>query len=355
MCYRVAMALEADSLEPTIPSTTGIPSSKIQKWVDKDKYKPSHNGGPNRYQPVLFATKKALENNNSSSDDVKDLYGESKDNHDSITYTLQSMKWGLIPSWTKTKSDFATTLKTANCRDDVLSDPQGSSLWNSVKHRHRCIVFAEGFYEWKKSNKDRIPYFIRRKDGQLIMFAGLYDRAKLNDEPEPLFSYTIITTSPNKLVSAIHDRMPVILEKEDIETWMDPNSNFNETKSKLVTRPIPAEKLEMYQVDSYVNKEGNDGEKCRVSIDEIRKTKGLDGFFAKMQSSNAPSTPIKSSIDKVEEKKRPIEESDDPVQTPSSPKRPRLQSSSPTLKQSPSKPGTQSITSFFKPVPKKSQ
>ncbi|KAL4725085.1 hypothetical protein ACLX1H_007231 [Fusarium chlamydosporum] len=91
----------------------------------------------------------------------------------STSYRLQSMKWGLIPSWAKRNPDYDSTLKTINCRDDSLSSPGG--LWASMKARKRCIVIAEGFYEWLKSGKDKLPYYVKRKDGRLMCFAGLWD------------------------------------------------------------------------------------------------------------------------------------------------------------------------------------
>jgi putative SOS response-associated peptidase YedK len=91
-------------------------------------------------------------------------------------YKLQAMKWGLIPSWTKRNPDYGSMLKTINCRDDSLLENRG--LWNVVKRRKRCIVLCQGFYEWLKKGKDKIPHFIKRKDGLLMCMAGLWDCAK---------------------------------------------------------------------------------------------------------------------------------------------------------------------------------
>lgn len=85
---------------------------------------------------------------------------------------------GLIPSWTKRNPDYGSMMKTINCRDDSLVENRG--LWNSMKHRKRCIIVAQGFYEWLKKNngKEKIPHFVKRKDGQLMCFAGLWDCVK---------------------------------------------------------------------------------------------------------------------------------------------------------------------------------
>lgn len=88
-------------------------------------------------------------------------------------YKLQSMKWGLIPFWTKRNPDYGAVMKTINCRDDSLA--QAGGMWSSMKGRKRCIVVAQGFYEWLKSGKDKMPHFVKRKDGRLMCFAGLWD------------------------------------------------------------------------------------------------------------------------------------------------------------------------------------
>ena len=93
---------------------------------------------------------------------------------DDIKYRLQSMKWGLIPFWTKRNPDYASMMRTINCRDDSLSTPGG--MWATMKARKRCIVIAEGFYEWLRVGpKERVPHYIKRKDGQLLLLAGLWD------------------------------------------------------------------------------------------------------------------------------------------------------------------------------------
>lgn len=91
-----------------------------------------------------------------------------------VKYKLQSMKWGLIPFWTKRNPDYASMMRTINCREDSLSTPGG--MWTTMKARKRCIVIAQGFFEWLKTGpKDKLPHFVKRKDGRLMCFAGLWD------------------------------------------------------------------------------------------------------------------------------------------------------------------------------------
>lgn len=92
-----------------------------------------------------------------------------------VGYKLQSMKWGLVPFWTKRNPDYGSVMKTINCRDDSLA--QGGGMWSSMKARKRCVVVAQGFYEWLKKDggRERLPHYVRRKDGRLMCFAGLWD------------------------------------------------------------------------------------------------------------------------------------------------------------------------------------
>lgn len=90
-----------------------------------------------------------------------------------VRYKLQSMKWGLIPFWTKRNPDYGSMMKTINCRDDSLRENKG--MWNTMKQKKRCVVVAQGFYEWLKKGKEKVPHYVKRKDGQLMCFAGLWD------------------------------------------------------------------------------------------------------------------------------------------------------------------------------------
>jgi putative SOS response-associated peptidase YedK len=98
-----------------------------------------------------------------------------EDGAEETCYKLQAMKWGLVPSWTKRNPGYSSLMRTINCRDDSLAENRG--MWINMKKRKRCIVLCNGFYEWLKKNngKERIPHYIKRKDGQLMCFAGLWD------------------------------------------------------------------------------------------------------------------------------------------------------------------------------------
>lgn len=101
---------------------------------------------------------------------------------DCSSYKLQSMKWGLIPFWTKRNPDYGSIMRSINCRDDSLSTPGG--MWATMKARKRCIVIAQGFFEWLKVGpKEKQPHYIKRKDGELLCFAGLWDCVQFQGKP----------------------------------------------------------------------------------------------------------------------------------------------------------------------------
>lgn len=167
-----------------------------------------------------------------------------------------------------------------NCRDDSLIENRG--MWTSMKKTKRCVVITEGFYEWKKINggKDKIPHFIRRKDGQLLLMAGLWDSVRYEDSTETLYTYTIITTSPNKAMSPIHDRMPAILENgsDEITKWLDPARNTWTRELQALLRPFTGE-LDIYPVTKDVGKVGNNSPSFIIPLDSKENKSNIQNFF----------------------------------------------------------------------------
>ncbi|CAI6313509.1 unnamed protein product [Periconia digitata] len=200
------------------------------------------------------------------------------------TYKLQTMKWGLIPFWTKRNPDFGSMIKTINCRDDSLYEDRG--MWTSMKKKKRCIVVAQGFYEWLKKNngKDKLPHFTKRKDGQLMCFAGLWDCVQYEDSEEKLYTYTIITTSSNKQLQFLHDRMPVILENgsDAIKAWLDPNRTEWSRDLQSLLKPFEGE-LECYPVSKDVGKVGNNSPSFVVPINSAANKNNIANFFGTQQ------------------------------------------------------------------------
>ncbi|MCX6268808.1 MAG: SOS response-associated peptidase [Bacteroidetes bacterium] len=170
--------------------------------------------------------------------------------------TLKFFRWGLIPSWSK---DPAGGSKLINARAETLAEKP--SFKNAFRNR-RCLVPATGFYEWKRDHHKDIarnisrPFHIGMKNGDPFCFAGLWDRW-VSGEGEIMHSFTIITTSPNKLMEPIHDRMPVILHREDEQRWI--SSQMESSSLADLLKPYPAEMMEAWPVSTLVNSPKNDG------------------------------------------------------------------------------------------------
>lgn len=161
---------------------------------------------------------------------------------------LEMLHWGLIPSWA---DDPAIGNRMINARaETVATKPSYRSAFKS----RRCLILADGFYEWKKTSDGKQPYHIRMEDGSPFAFAGLWESWHNDRE---IRSSTIITTDPNELLGEIHNRMPVILHPEDYEMWLDPDFNEKEPLTTLL-KPYPASGMEAYPVSRYVNKPSND-------------------------------------------------------------------------------------------------
>src|SRR5207302_624705 len=128
------------------------------------------------------------------------------------------LHWGLIPSWA---DDPKIGSRMINARAETLNEKP--SFRNAFKSR-RCLILADGFYEWRKVGKKRLPQFISMADNQPFAFAGLWETWRGNGGP-PLESCTIITTAANELTRTLHDRMPAILDQHDAETWLSPTAD----------------------------------------------------------------------------------------------------------------------------------
>ena len=160
---------------------------------------------------------------------------------------LEMFHWGLIPSWAK---DPAIGNKMINARAETVSEKP--SFRKAFKVR-RCLIVADGFYEWQKSDNGKQPYYIRMQDDSPFAFAGLWESWNNGEE---IRSCTIITTNANDLMDEIHHRMPVILPPEDYGIWLDPDFDEKEPLTTLL-KPYPAEAMEAYPVSRRVNKPSN--------------------------------------------------------------------------------------------------
>ncbi|WP_102346449.1 SOS response-associated peptidase [Bacillus sp. Marseille-P3661] len=164
------------------------------------------------------------------------------------------LKWGLVPSWSK---DPSVGYKMINARAETLE--QKVSFRKLLRQR-RCIIVADGFYEWKKdSNGEKQPFRMTLTNNNPIAFAGLWDRSLINDIEYT--TCTIITTSSNPLMKPIHDRMPVILSEDATAKWLD-RRNQDPIELKKLLVPFDANEMKAYKVSSIVNTPKNNNIEC---------------------------------------------------------------------------------------------
>lgn len=161
--------------------------------------------------------------------------------------SILMMKWGLIPSWSKDGKSLVI-----NSRAESLAE---KPMFKKLLETQRCIVPSTGFYEWKRSGKVKQPFYIGLKDHDFFGFAGLYDVWK-NPKGEKIYSYTIITCEPNKTMSEIHNRMPVILYKEDEGKWLNPDTVEPERLLPLLN-PLEDSLMTAYPISKRVNSPTN--------------------------------------------------------------------------------------------------
>ena len=161
-------------------------------------------------------------------------------------------RWGLVPHWSKEEKPKFSTI---NARADTIAD---KPTYRDPFKRKRCLVPSTGFYEWKREDDQKIPHHIRLPDGELFAFAGLWDH--WDKEGAGFDSYSIIVTGVNETMQPIHDRMPVILNPAQYNTWLN-NKNFNRAQLESMLVPYGGT-MEAYPVSRYVNSPQHDDAGC---------------------------------------------------------------------------------------------
>ncbi len=162
---------------------------------------------------------------------------------------LAIARWGLVPSWVKD----LPKVRPINARAETLA---ASNMFRKPFQSRRCLVPADGFYEWQGTKPPKQPYFIHKPDDSQFAFAGLWERWKGNKDADPLDTFTIITTTPSALMAPIHNRMPAILNPEDYTAWLNPSTPPDRLKSMLT--PHDNDELEAYPVSPRVKSPKND-------------------------------------------------------------------------------------------------
>jgi putative SOS response-associated peptidase YedK len=163
---------------------------------------------------------------------------------------IQLLRWGLVPHWSQTPD---TGYRMINARAETLEE---KTTFRESLRRRRCLVLADGFYEWKKTGDGKVPMRITLKSDEPFAFAGLWETWKDRETGELLRTFTIITTTPNDLMVPIHDRMPAILLPEVEKTWLDDSAGPEAWRELL--RPYPADLMRAYPVSKLVNSPSNE-------------------------------------------------------------------------------------------------
>jgi putative SOS response-associated peptidase YedK len=193
---------------------------------------PSYNVAPQSFQPIVRL------------------------NEENSERELALLRWGLIPFWAK---DAKISHSTINAKSETVTT---SAMFREALKRRRCLVPADGFYEWQTVDpKTKQPYAIGLADDSLFAFAGLWERWKDKITGQTLETYTVLTTEPNELTAPIHNRMPVILAPRDYERWLAPADPARLPVDLL--RPRPADEMKVWQVGVAVgNVRNNDPSLC---------------------------------------------------------------------------------------------
>ncbi len=226
MCGRITMTYR-DKL--ALAEELGVPPGQLP-----EDYKPRYNLAPTQLH--FFVT---------------------LEREDRVLYTA---RWGLIPSWSK---DNKMAYRTINARAETADT---SPAFRAAFKRRRCLVPADGFYEWHGKKGDRQPYWFHRPDGKLIYFAGLFEPwfPEGKDKP-PELTFTIVTTDANNYLGRIHNRMPVVLDQQAQEAWLFPGE-ANVPDLKALLKPAPDDALVARPVSKEVNNARNEGEEL---LDEV--------------------------------------------------------------------------------------
>jgi putative SOS response-associated peptidase YedK len=175
------------------------------------------------------------------------------------------LRWGLVPAWAKDPSEWPSLI---NARAESLD--RKPAFRDALRER-RCLVVADGFFEWRAEGGGKQPYYVRLKSGRPFAFAALWDRWK--GRGESVESCVVVTTDANERLRPIHDRMPVILPLEDVATWLDPGlQKYLELEPLL--RPLPSDLLEVYPVTRQMNRPAFDEPACIEPLAEVASDMG---------------------------------------------------------------------------------
>ncbi|XP_076805996.1 abasic site processing protein HMCES-like [Clavelina lepadiformis] len=283
MCGRTACTLNPDAISRSCKYNTKDGRQVKPTWSkNQDKYYPSYNKAPQSYCPIIL--------NGKHLQDGEDFNLSVADER-----TLVAMRWGLIPSWFSGDDVDKVSYNMNNARSDTMLEKR--SYKTPLRKGQRCVVLADGFYEWKTTGKDKQPYYIyfpqpekqssiikdcENGDGpseenvRLLTMAGIFEKTFHNNED--VYSFTVITVEADESFAWLHHRMPAILTGDnDIASWLDYEHVSLEKAVQLIK---PKNCLQWHPVSKYVNNSRNHGTQCCEEIDLDAERKKADGKHA---------------------------------------------------------------------------
>jgi putative SOS response-associated peptidase YedK len=224
MCGRYAITLPPKAMEEVFGTIDTIPN-----------FPPHYNAAPTQPLPVIRTAKEGRR--------------------------LELMRWGLVPSWSKGPD---SRFSMFNARAETVAE---KPAFRSAFRARRCLVPASGFFEWKGTKGGKQPVYISLKGIDAFAFAGLWEHWA-GAEGDEINSFTIIVTAANDLVRPIHDRMPVIIDPEHYELWLDSEKRAPTVDLAMLMRPYPADKMQVWAVSRRVNSPANDDENLIDPVEE---------------------------------------------------------------------------------------
>ncbi|PCH43063.1 DUF159-domain-containing protein [Wolfiporia cocos MD-104 SS10] len=273
MCGRYALGRPHAAIYRGLRGRYNAP---VIEWVGEDRFQPRFNIAPRSQAPVLRRRESAPQD----------------DSERSIELVLHTMRWGLVPHWSKHDDQ---NLKTINARAENLIEGGGTRMWNSIKGKKRCAIVCDGYYEWLVKGRERLPHFTKLESGELILLAGLYDSVLLEGQTQPLWTYTIVTTNACKSFAWLHDRQPAILSTPAaLHAWLDTSSHKWSSQLSRLLDPYADDQhpLTCYQVPKEVGKTGNES---ATFVEPIKERKdGIQAMFARQQSRVSSPSPYAS-------------------------------------------------------------
>lgn len=224
MCGRYSLTLKGVKIENEVDEVA----------IQLKLFKPRYNVAPGQDAPVIRL----------------------EDGHRRVA----TLRWGLIPGWSK---DAKIAFQCINARSETVAS---KPAFRSAFKRRRCLVPADGFYEWQAVGSGKQPWRFTRSDDGLMEFAGLWEQWTPPEGGSPLETFTVCTTTPNAVTGRIHDRMPVILDAKGASEWLNPETSPEALA--LLLKPASDELLKAYPVSTVVSNARNDVPECVRPIPE---------------------------------------------------------------------------------------